>query len=95
MDNILSQLESLHSPHKVVARDASQSLTTEMLVDGCKGLAGELDVRSIKVLALHGDNSTSWMVIDIACQLAGVCLIPIPTFFSTKQIDPTYSCAVA
>ena len=65
MVNILSRLESLHSPHKLVARDANQSLTTQMLVDSCTELARELNERNIDVLALHGDNSTNWMVIDL------------------------------
>lgn len=86
MTSVLSQLKSLHDPHRVIARDASQSLTVNMLVRRCSKLARELADRSISVLALHGDNSVNWMVIDIACQLASVCLIPIPTFFSRDQI---------
>ena len=84
--NILSQLKANQNRHKIVARDASQSLTVAMLIDGCTKLAGELSDRKIGVLALHGDNSTNWMVIDIACQLASVSLIPVPTFFSSEQI---------
>jgi len=84
--SILTQLKLLANPHKVVARDARQSLTAEMLVDKCSELAGQLSDLNIGVLALHGDNSTDWMIIDIACQLASVCLIPIPTFFSTDQV---------
>ncbi len=58
-----------------------------MLVAGCTKLARELSAQNIAVLALHGDNSIDWMIIDIACQLAAVCLIPVPTFFSTEQIE--------
>jgi long-chain acyl-CoA synthetase len=90
MTNILSQLKSLHLPNKVVARDASQSLTADMLVDRCTKLATELSDQGISSLALHGDNSTDWMVVDIACQLAEVCLIPMPTFFSAEQMEHVF-----
>jgi len=87
MDTIHTLLNSLQTPHRVVARDASRSLTAEMLVTACTQLARELSAQNIAVLALHGDNSIDWMIIDIACQLANVCLIPLPTFFSTEQIE--------
>jgi len=84
-------LESLNSSHKVVARDSSQSLTADMLSASCTKLARELSAQNIKVLALHGDNSINWMIIDLACQIAGVCLIPVPTFFSTEQIAHVFT----
>ncbi len=30
------------------------------------------------------------MVIDLACQLAGVCLVPVPTFFSVEQMGHVF-----
>jgi len=90
LPNILSQLEANQNPDKFVARDASQSLTANMLIDGCTKLAAELSGRNIRVLALHGDNSTNWMIIDIACQLASISLIPVPTFFSNEQIEHVF-----
>jgi len=41
----------------------------------------------IEVLALHGENSVNWVVIDLACQEAGIVCLPMPTFFSEEQIN--------
>jgi long-chain acyl-CoA synthetase len=84
-------LESLNSPQKIVARGSSESLTAEMLLARCTRLARELSEQNITVLALHGDNSIDWMILDFACQLADVCLIPVPTFFSTEQIEHVFT----
>lgn len=84
-------LKSLHSPQKVVARGSGESLTAEMLLANCSRLARELSEQKITVLALHGDNSIDWMIVDLACQLADVCLIPVPTFFSSAQIAHVFS----
>ena len=88
--NILSRLEAKQNPLKVVARDGRQSLTAKTLINACTKLAAELSERNIRVLALHADNSTNWIVIDIACQLASVSLIPVPTFFSSGQVEHVF-----
>jgi len=41
---------------------------------------------SHKVVALYADNSPAWIVIDLACQLAKVTLLPLPLFFSDQQL---------
>ncbi|MDT8427229.1 MAG: AMP-binding protein [Pseudomonadales bacterium] len=45
-----------------------------------------LQEQSIRSLALYADNSPDWVVIDLACRLAGVVLIPLPAFFSDRQL---------
>jgi long-subunit acyl-CoA synthetase (AMP-forming) len=42
--------------------------------------------RGIRVLAIAADNSPDWVCVDFATQIAGVTLVPLPLFFSTKQI---------
>ncbi len=87
MNDILSLLESLRQPDELLVTDSHQTLTSAMLVEACRALAKNLRQRDIKVLALHGDNSAAWMAIDLACQAASVCLVPLPTFFSMSQIE--------
>jgi long-chain acyl-CoA synthetase len=48
-------------------------------------LAQELKALDAKTVALRADNSPEWIVVDLACQAAGLCLIPLPTFFSPHQ----------
>jgi len=42
---------------------------------------------NISSLALLSDNCPEWLIIDLACQKAGIIFIPIPTFFSKSQIS--------
>ncbi len=37
--------------------------------------------------ALYADNGVDWIVSDFACQLAGVRVVPLPLFFSVKQLQ--------
>jgi long-subunit acyl-CoA synthetase (AMP-forming) len=37
-------------------------------------------------LALHADNGLSWLITDLSCQNSGICLLPLPTFFSIAQL---------
>jgi len=39
-----------------------------------------------QVLALYLDNRPEWVVIDLACQVAGIQLLPLPSFFSSLQL---------
>jgi long-subunit acyl-CoA synthetase (AMP-forming) len=39
----------------------------------------------VRCLALRADNGPAWVVIDLACQLAGVRLVPLAPFFSAQQ----------
>jgi long-chain acyl-CoA synthetase len=86
MVNILSQLEETLPADQIIARDSISAITGEILFQECKKLASELQHQRIERLALHGDNSLNWMIVDLACQLASICLIPLPTFFSRQQI---------
>lgn len=39
-----------------------------------------------KVLALFCDNSPEWLLVDLAAQISKVTLLPLPAFFSDKQL---------
>ena len=86
MTSILSLLEKSAQPEKIIARDSRSSVTTNALSVRCRRLAEVLSQLRIKTLILHGDNSLDWLVVDLACQLADICLIPLPTFFSKEQL---------
>jgi len=49
-------------------------------------LHAELMQLKIQRLALWGVNSVDWIIIDLAAQLAGVTVIPIPLFFTPEQV---------
>ncbi len=50
-------------------------------------LSQQLQPFSHRVVALYADNSPAWIVIDLACQLAQVTLLPLPAFFSDQQLQ--------
>lgn len=38
-------------------------------------------------VAIYADNGVDWIVADLACQLAGLVVIPLPLFFSAEQVQ--------
>ena len=97
MASILSLLKLSTSGNQSIVRGSTlnqrSTLTQDAFVESCRALAEELSRLPIKVLALHADNSTHWLVIDIACQQAGICLVPLPTFFSDEQLRHVFDSA--
>ncbi|MFV8783994.1 AMP-binding protein [Microbulbifer sp. SA54] len=59
------------------------------LIEEVEQLAAELRRREITVLGLHADNGAAWLLLDLACQLAGVVSVPLPGFFSAGQLSHT------
>lgn len=46
-----------------------------------------LQQTGVEVLALDVENGPAWVVLDIAAMQLGICLIPLPPFFSPGQLD--------
>lgn len=49
-------------------------------------LAAELRALDIHTLGLLCDNRPEWIIVDLAAMACGICLVPIPVFFSASQI---------
>lgn len=49
-------------------------------------VAQQLQVVSHKTVAFYTDNSPAWVIVDLACQMANVALLPLPAFFSDQQL---------
>lgn len=49
-------------------------------------LAERLQRSGTRVLGLLADNGPEWVLADLAAIAAGVCLVPLPMFFSASQI---------
>ena len=87
MANIASQLEHLGTSERIIVRGAEKALTGAQLHSACKKLATSLTEQNIHTLALHADNGPDWVIVDLACQMADICLLPLPTFFSIGQLQ--------
>lgn len=85
MEPLVSQLEAARTGDEVIARDAHSKLTVGQLLSRSRKLASKLTEARVRVLALHADNGLDWLVADLACQLGGICVVPLPTFFSPAQ----------
>ena len=59
------------------------------LLAAVEALAAELRARDLTVLGLAANNGPSWLLVDLACQLAEVTLVPLPGFFSSQQLQHT------
>jgi long-chain acyl-CoA synthetase len=86
VEHILSQLESSRGAEEVLVSSTTGSLTRSQLSERCSTLAGLIRSEGLRVVALHMDNRPDWAVIDLACQQASVCLVPLPGFFSEEQL---------
>ena len=86
---------SMHYSSKVLAaisqyadhiaiETASQILTYASLSEAVASTQPLL--RDTKMAAVMMENSAAWIVIDLACIAAGKPLLPLPAFFSEKQI---------
>lgn len=91
MSNLL--LEQLHAlaataPLDTVAlRDCRRTLTYAELPNAVTDVARWLREAGGRVVALRLQNSVDWVLMDLACQVAGAICLPLPDFFSAAQIE--------
>ena len=88
MNSLLARLQQLAeaSPgHPVLESNYGQISVIELLVR-IQELSLELQAMNISVLGLFCENSVDWVTADLASQFEGLCLVPIPTFFSDIQV---------
>ena len=72
--------------NKIALTDLNQSLSYKELLDTVSAMSRWLLTNDVAMLALHSDNSIDWVLVDLACQQAGVTCIPLPDFFSQEQL---------
>jgi len=83
-----SLLDLLAGPVGAVRVDdgAGRALDGAALAAAVRTTAAGLVAAGCRTLALHLDNGPDWIIADLACRAAGVCLVPLPTFFTAEQI---------
>ncbi len=70
-----------------VLESGTTRLTLAELHSRAEALADNLLSLDAQRVAIHTDNSIDWVVADLACQIAGVVVIPLPLFFSAEQVQ--------
>jgi long-subunit acyl-CoA synthetase (AMP-forming) len=69
----------------VALADDEKSISYTELVDRISSVSDWLSLRNVSVVALQARNSIDWVIVDLACQMAKVVLLPLPDFFSLQQ----------
>jgi long-subunit acyl-CoA synthetase (AMP-forming) len=73
-------------PERSAVRAGALTLTYEALLERAEELACALETREIVVAALAAGNGPDWLVADLAAQIAGTVLVPLPPYFSGEQL---------
>jgi long-chain acyl-CoA synthetase len=86
-----STIEALHAfaaqtPHDIAVRSGDHTLTYRTFAQRANEMARQLEARDVGVAALVADNGPEWLVVDLAAQLAGTAVVPLPPFFTREQI---------
>ncbi len=87
MKTLLQRIESLarQQPETIAILSESTTLSYAELWADINDVATLLKEQDIQSLAIYLDNGIEWIVIDLACQLAAVSVVPLPWFFSPAQ----------
>jgi len=89
MTGIVKRLEfiaQIVSPDQIALTDETDELSYNELIHRVKEESQWLAGLNVKVVALQGQNSIDWVILDLACQEADIVCVPLPTFFSVNQI---------
>lgn len=81
----LSEACRIHA-RKTALHSEDGAITYRGLWKRASALADRLRADGHGCVALYRENGIEWVVIDLACLLAEVTLVPVPTFFSDAQI---------
>lgn len=74
------------SGHDVALVGLNKTYSYSELVSSVLRLADQLSEFENQVLAIYVENCPEWVVIDLACQVVGIKLLPLPSFFSDSQL---------
>lgn len=89
MNNFFSMLEqhAHQQPEKIALVGENFSISYAELLQQVNQLAEWLESNHIGRAGLWGENSIEWVIADLAAYKAGVTLVPLPRFFSSKQLE--------
>lgn len=74
-------------PSRVALETGTQSISYAALRARIDAVASWLRAEQVQVIGLDLDNGPAWAVLDLAALSAGVCVVPLPPFFSPDQLQ--------
>lgn len=91
MNKILAAIyaHAQQNPHKIalIGESPMANLTYSQLAERINQLATWLVTHKINRAGLWGENSTEWIIADLAAWQANTTLVPLPRFFSLTQLQ--------
>ncbi len=75
------------NPTAIALESKDGLMSYGMLLAKVNHLALWLEQQQISSLSVYAENSIEWVIIDFACQKAGVIFTPIPLFFTPHQFE--------
>ena len=74
-------------PENIALQSGNRLVTYASLQKHIWNLASEFIENDVKILGLYLDNGVDWVLVDLAAQFAGITLVPLPAFFTARQIN--------
>lgn len=71
---------------RIILRGSDKFYTRRELLHSSEQLQQHLLRTGLTRVALYAENGCDWIIADLACIEAEICLIPLPTFFSGQQL---------
>lgn len=81
---ILEQQAERH-PDDVALYDEKRTWSWQQYHEAVVDMANLLSLLGVKRLALEHENGPEWAIIDLACLVSGIVIVPVPPFFSAEQ----------
>jgi long-chain acyl-CoA synthetase len=87
--NLLKKIRqhATQTPAKVALCSSESAVDYRLLNDEIEKFSLQLKKRGLKAMGLYADNTPGWVVTDLAALDAGICLVPLPQFFSPRQLQ--------
>ena len=86
MGRILDIL-SARDPSETLIYTSQSEVSCVRFIEAVTAAKQWLKTHRVRQLGLLLDNEPAWLVWDLAAQELDLCLVPLPTFFSTAQIS--------
>ena len=83
---LLERLVAAGPADQRVLGDGQRELTRAELSEQVRALAQRLQELQVQRLGLHADNQVAWLLADLACEQAGLVIVPLPLFFTDQQV---------
>lgn len=84
--NPLLEALSRRPSNGVAVEVSGRSFSAPQILADVEEMRAKLVREGIDRAGLLAGNSHAWIVTDLACQSAGICLLPMPTFFADAQL---------